>query len=178
MNGAAGALFTLREQGVIGAVGVGVNEADVCVAAAHRGGFDTFLLAGRYTLLEQDSLDDLMPLCAAQGISVILGGIFNSGILASGVRAGAHHNYGTPVAAVQDRVRRIEAVCARYGVPLAAAALQFCLANPTVASVLVGASTLEQQAANYQAAEMRIPTELWMELRSEQLVRDDAPTPM
>jgi D-threo-aldose 1-dehydrogenase len=178
MNGAARALFKLRDQGVIGAVGVGVNEADVCVAAADRGGFDSFLLAGRYTLLDHGSLDDLMPLAAAHGISVILGGVFNSGILASGVRAGAHHNYGPPHPDIKNRVRDLETICGHYEVPLAAVALQFCLAHPAVASVLIGASTIEQQTANFDATEIEIPTDLWADLRHHSVIRDDAPTPM
>lgn len=178
MNGAARALFKLRDQGVLGAVGVGVNEADVCVAAVDRGGFDCVLLAGRYTLLDHRSLDDLMPLAAAQRISVILGGIFNSGILASGVRPGAHHNYGPPDPGIEDRVRDLEAVCGNYEVPLAAVALQFCLAHPAVASVLIGASTIEQQTANFSAAEVEIPTDLWADLRYHALIRGDAPTPV
>jgi D-threo-aldose 1-dehydrogenase len=177
MNASARALFELRDQGVIGAVGVGVNEADVCVEAAHRGDFDTFLLAGRYTLLEQDSLDELLPSCAARGTSVILGGIFNSGILASGVRAGAHHNYEPPESGVQDRVRAMEVICARHNVPLAAAALQFVLAHPAVASALVGASTLDQQEANFKSAAVVIPAALWAEFRECGLIREDAPTP-
>lgn len=175
MTGAARALFELRDQGVIGAVGVGVNESDVCVAAAERGDFDAFLLAGRYTLLEQDSLDDLLPLCVERSISVILGGVFNSGILASGARDGAHHNYGPVGSEVAARVRQIEAVCVRYRVPLAAVALQFCLAHPAIASALVGSSTVEQQAANVAAAQTHVPGELWAELRERQLVRPDAP---
>lgn len=177
MNGAARALFRLRDEGVIGAVGVGVNEAEVCVAAADRGDFDTFLLAGRYTLLEHDCLDDLMPLCSERKISVILGGVFNSGILASGDRPGAHHNYGPPAADVLGRVRHIETVCAQYEIPIAAVALQFCLAHPAVASALIGASTLAQQAANFRAAAIHIPDDLWAELRDGGMIRADAPTP-
>jgi D-threo-aldose 1-dehydrogenase len=175
MSGAARALFELRDQGVLGAVGIGVNEADVCVAAADRGDFDVFLLAGRYTLLEQDSLDDLLPLCAQRSISLILGGVFNSGILASGAREGAHHNYAQAGSDVVARVQRIEAVCNRYRVPLAAVALQFCLAHPAVACAVVGASTIDQQSANIAAAQTQVPSEVWAELRELDLVRPDAP---
>jgi D-threo-aldose 1-dehydrogenase len=178
ISGAARALLDLREQGVIGAVGIGVNEADVCVAAVHRADFDVFLLAGRYTLLEQDPLDHLMPLCVDRGISLVLGGVFNSGILATGAIDGAHHNYGPAAESVLSRVRQMETICVHYDVPLAAVALQFVLAHPAVTSVLVGASNLDQQAGNFQAAEVDVPGELWAELRSQGLVRDCAPTPV
>ena len=113
MTGAARALFELRDEGVVGAVGLGVNEADVCIAAARRADFDVFLLAGRYTLLEQESLDDLLPLCVQEGISLLLGGVYNSGILATGAIPGAHHNYQPAGEEVLVRVAEIEKVCAR-----------------------------------------------------------------
>jgi D-threo-aldose 1-dehydrogenase len=177
LDGAARALIELRDQGVIGAVGMGVNEADVCVAAAHRQDFDVFLLAGRYTLLEHDPLDDLMPLCVDKGISLILGGVFNSGILATGATEGAHHNYGTPDPRVRARVDAIAAICARHGVPISAVALQFVLAHPAVASALVGASSVAQQEANFAAATITVPAAVWAELREQNLIRSDAPAP-
>lgn len=177
ISGAARALTDLRDQGVVGAVGMGVNEADVCVAAAGRADFDVFLLAGRYTLLEQDPLDELLPLCSAKRISLILGGVFNSGILATGAKEGTHHNYGVPNDAVCSQVRDVEEVCSRYGVPIAAVALQFVLAHPAVASALIGASSLTQQVRNIDAATMDVPDDVWAELRAHNLIRADAPTP-
>ncbi|MCV7228948.1 aldo/keto reductase [Mycolicibacterium komossense] len=177
ISGAARALFDLRDQGVIGAVGMGVNEADVCAAAARRAEFDVFLLAGRYTLLEHGPLDDLMPLCLDKGISLVLGGVFNSGILATGATAAAKHNYQPAAAAILNKVQAIETVCSRYDVPLAAAALQFSLAHPAVASVVVGASRLSQQRENFDAAMTPVPPEVWSELRENRLIRADAPTP-
>lgn len=177
MSGAATALIELREQGVVGAIGLGVNESDVCVEAARRADFDVFLLAGRYTLLEQGALDDLLPLCDERRISVILGGVFNSGILASGVVAGAHHNYGVPAPAVVERVARIEAVCRRHDASLAAVAIQFVMAHPAVASAFIGASSTRQQVANIAAAHDDVPDDLWIDLRSEGLIRPDAPCP-
>ena len=177
ITGAARALMELRDEGVIGAVGMGVNEADVCVAAAQRADFDVFLLAGRYTLLEQAPLDELMPLCVDKGISLILGGVFNSGILAAGTTSGAHHNYESPSDQVLMRVRNIEAICARYDIPIAAAALQFVLAHPAVASALVGASNLTQQADNFRAATISVPDDMWTELQQQNLIRPDAPRP-
>ncbi|GAA3540909.1 aldo/keto reductase [Mycolicibacterium helvum] len=177
MTGAATALMDLREQGVIGAVGVGVNEADVCVAAAQRGGFDLFLLAGRYSLLEQESLDELMPLCVEQGISLFLGGIYNSGILATGAVPGAHYNYAPATPAVMSRVSEIEKICAAHDVPIAAVAVQFVLAHPAVASVLLGASTVEQQARNCELANRGLPDGVWDDLLTAGLIRADAPLP-
>lgn len=177
LSGATRALIELRDQGVIGAVGMGVNEADVCVAAAHRADFDVFLLAGRYTLLEQDPLDTFLPLCVERGISVVLGGVFNSGILATGAVGNAHHNYSPPSEQVVATVREIETVCGLYDVPIAAVALQFAAAHPAVASVLVGASSLDQQNRNFAAACRVIPDELWNELRNRRLLRVEAPAP-
>jgi len=177
MTQAARALFELKDQGVVGAVGIGVNEADVCVAAAKRAEFDVFLLAGRYTLIEQDSLDDLMPLCTEQGISLLLGGVFNSGILATGAVAGARHLYEPASAAVTEQIAAIETLCCAYEVPVAAVAIQFAQAHPAVASVVLGASTIAQQAANVSAANVPIPQALWDALREQGYLRPDAPTP-
>ncbi|HET7667131.1 MAG TPA: aldo/keto reductase [Mycobacterium sp.] len=177
MSQAARALFDLRDQGVIGAVGIGVNEADVCVAAAERADFDVFLLAGRYSLLEQDPLDDLMPLCAQRGISLILGGVFNSGILATGVVRGARHNYEGASEEVVARVAAIEKLCAAHNVSIAAVSLQFALAPPEVASVVLGASSLGQQEANVAAAETTIPGALWDALRENGHLHPNAPIP-
>jgi D-threo-aldose 1-dehydrogenase len=177
MSGAARALIELRNQKVIGAVGVGVNEADVCVAAAHHIDFDVFLLAGRYSLLEQDSLDDLLPMCVERGISLILGGVYNSGILATGATPDAHYNYAPATPEIVDRVRRIESLCNAHDIPIAAVALQFALAHPTVASVLLGASTVRQQSRNNDAANLAVPPTVWDELRRAGLIRPDAPLP-
>jgi D-threo-aldose 1-dehydrogenase len=177
MSQAAKALIELRDQGVVGAVGIGVNEADVCVAAAQRADFDVFLLAGRYTLLEQAPLDDLLPLCVDRGISVMLGGVFNSGILATGATPGAHHNYQPADDTVLARVAAIESLCAAHGVPIAAAALQFALAHPAVASVVLGASTVAQQAANIEATRTVIPQQLWDSLREDGYLHSEAPVP-
>lgn len=177
MKGSYRALLELREQGVVKAIGVGVNEADVCVAAAEQGDFDCFLLAGRYTLLEQQPLDDLLPLCEGRGMAVVLGGVFNSGILASGARDGARYNYEPAPPEILARVEAIEAVCGRFGVPLGAAAAQFPLAHPAVASVVLGARRREQQAANSAFLTAPIPAELWSTLVTEGLLRADAPVP-
>jgi D-threo-aldose 1-dehydrogenase len=177
MDGAYRALLEMREQGVIRAIGVGVNETEVCVAAAEQGDFDCFLLAGRYTLLEQGALDDLLPLCEARDIAILMGGVFNSGILATGAREGARYNYMPAEPDVLARVARIEAVCARFDVPLGAAAAQFPLGHPVVSSILLGARRPEQQTANLAFMTTPVPDELWAALVAEALVRSDAPLP-
>ena len=124
------------------AIGVGVNEWQVCHEALEQRDFDCFLLAGRYTLLEQEALDEFLPLCEERGAAVVLGGGFNSGILATGAVPGAKYNYGPAPAAVMERARRIEAVCARHDVPLKAVALQFVLAHPAIPTNIPGTRTV------------------------------------
>lgn len=175
MAGAYQALDELRTAGVIGAIGVGVNEVEPCVWFAQQGRFDCFLLAGRYTLLEQNGLDDLFPLANAQQFSIILGGPFNSGILATGARPGANYNYKPAPPEILARVAQIEAVCARHDVPLAAAALQFPLGHPRVASIIPGAARPEEAAANAALMARTIPEALWADLKAEGLMLASAP---
>jgi D-threo-aldose 1-dehydrogenase len=177
MNGAYRALVTLREQGVVKAIGIGVNEWEPCYEALRVGDFDCFLLAGRYTLLEQEPLGVFLPLCEQRGAAVIIGGGFNSGILATGSGPHARHNYGSPSVEILAKVRRIETVCARHEVPLAAAAHQFILAHPAVVSHIPGARTPEQVRQNVGWATYPIPNEFWDELRRSGSLRDDAPIP-
>lgn len=177
MAGAYPALVRLRDEGVIRAFGAGVNEAECCTWLAERGDFDLFLLAGRYTLLEQGALDEFLPLAHRRGIGVLLGGVFNSGILATGARPGALHNYAPAAPQVLDRVARIEAVCAAHGVTLAAAALRFALAHPAVVSVVLGAQHPAEVETNAQALATAIPPGLWTDLQAERLLRPDAPVP-
>jgi D-threo-aldose 1-dehydrogenase len=175
MAGSYRALDELRGAGVIGAIGVGVNEVEPCVWFAQQGRFDCFLLAGRYTLLEQNGLDDLFPLANAQQFSIILGGPFNSGILATGAKQGAMYNYKPAPPDILARVDRIEAVCARHDVPLAAAALQFPLGHPRVASIIPGAARPEEAAANAALMARKIPDALWADLKAEGLMIESAP---
>lgn len=177
MAGAYRALADLRDQKVVKAIGLGVNEWEPCHQALQMGDFDCFLLAGRYTLLEQEPLDAFLPLCEKRGVAVVVGGGFNSGILATGSRLGARHNYGRASPEILEKVRRIEAVCARYDTPLPAAAHQFVLAHPAVASHIPGARTPEQIQQTVAWAAHRIPSEFWDELRRTGLLRDDAPVP-
>lgn len=171
------AMLSLRDQGVIKAFGAGVNEWQVCQVLAERGDFDLFLLAGRYTLLEQDSLQSFLPLCQKRGIGIILGGPYNSGILASGPTAGAYYNYSAAPAGVIERVTRIHGVCARHGVAMISAALQFPLFHPSVVSVIPGGQSVAEVIQNREILNARIPAGLWHDLKLEGLIREDAPTP-
>ncbi|HEX6142459.1 MAG TPA: aldo/keto reductase [Geminicoccaceae bacterium] len=177
MAGGYRAMRALRDQGVVGAVGAGVNEAAACRDLAERGEFDAFLLAGRYSLLEQDPLESFLPFCVERGIGLIIGGAFNSGILATGARDGATYNYRPAPPEILERTRRLEAVCARHDVPLASAALQFPLHHPAVASVIVGMRSPEEVKRNLETLGRPLPADLWAELKREGLLRPDAPTP-
>lgn len=177
MDGAWKALADLRDQGVVKAIGVGVNEWEVCHAALQQRDFDCFLLAGRYTLLEQDALNEFLPLCEERGAAVVVGGGFNSGILATGAKEGAKYNYAPAPADIMDRVRKIEAVCAKYDVPLPAAALQFVVAHPAVPTFMAGTRTVKQLQQNLHWFSNPIPSEFWGDLKSRGLLREDAPTP-
>ncbi len=177
MAGAYRALVELRDEGVIRAIGVGVNDWEILLRFAADGDFDCFMLAGRYTLLDHTALSRFMPDCERRGISVLMAAPFNSGILATGARAGATFFYVEADAAIMDRTRRIEAVCARHGVALAAAALQFPLAHPAVASVVTGMRSAAEAAQNLAHMRAPIPADFWRELKHEKLIDDRAPTP-
>ncbi len=171
------ALESLRDQKVVKAIGFGVNEVDVMTEAVKATDADLCLLAGRYTLLEQTALDELLPMCAERGVGIILGGVYNSGILATGPKAGARYDYAPASRDVLGRAGAIQEVCSRHGVPLAAAALQFGYAHPVVTSICLGARNAEQQTRNVELFESPVPPELWDELREAGLIREDAPTP-
>lgn len=178
MDGAYLALDTLRAAGAVKAIGVGVNEAEMCERFARAGDFDTMLLAGRYSLLEQPGLASFMPLAREKGIGLMLGGVFNSGILATGPIAGAKYNYQPAPPAILARVAAIEAVCARHGVPLRRAALQFPLGHPAVASLVMGAVKPEEVADQVRELSAPIPAALWTELKTEGLLGADVPVPV
>jgi D-threo-aldose 1-dehydrogenase len=177
MEGAYRALIELRQSGDVSAIGVGVNESDMCARFARAGDFDCMLLAGRYTLLEQGALDEFLPLCEAKNIGVLAGGTFNSGILASGPRQGSKYNYAEAPAPVRERVARLGEVCRAHGVPLAAAAIQFPLGHPKVSSVVIGAVSAQEIQQNFELMRQPIPSALWSDLRSEGLLRKEAPLP-
>lgn len=167
------ALDELRRTGVVSAIGIGVNEKDVLIDAMGFGDWDVFLLAGRYTLLEQGPLDDLLPMCVARGTSIVVGGPLNSGILAGRDT----WNYATAPVEVMERVQRIQAVCDAHNVPMAAAALQFPLAHPAVCAVIPGPRSAGEFVANLPLFTQPIPAGLWSDLRSAGLLRQDAPVP-
>lgn len=177
MDGCWKALQKLRDEKLVKAIGVGVNEWQVCHEALKRRDFDCFLLAGRYTLLEQDALNEFLPLCIERGAAVVVGGGFNSGILATGAKPGAKYNYSPAPAHIMKRVAAIEEVCRAHNVPLPAAALQFVVAHPAVASFCAGTRTPEQLAQNIEWFSRPIPAEFWVDLKAKGLLREDAPVP-
>lgn len=171
-------LAELRSQGVIGAVGSGMNQWQMLAHFARNADFDCFLLAGRYTLLEQTALDDFLPLCAEKQISIFTGGVYNSGILALGPdHPAATYNYAPPPPAIAERARRIAAVCARHDVPLQVAAANFPLGHPAITAVLIGGESPAQFAETAAALRTPIPAALWADLRAVGLLREDAPVP-
>ncbi|RWL84463.1 MAG: aldo/keto reductase [Mesorhizobium sp.] len=177
MDGCWRALEQLRSEGVVKAIGVGVNEWQVCHEALKQRDFDCFLLAGRYTLLEQEALDEFLPLCVERGAAVLVGGGFNSGILATGAVPGAKYNYSQAPKPVMERVARIEEVCRAHGVPLPAAALQFVVAHPAIPSFCAGTRTVQQLEQNLAWFSYPIPVEFWQDLKKNGLLREDAPVP-
>jgi D-threo-aldose 1-dehydrogenase len=176
IGGAYPALHRLREQGVVGAIGVGIKQSPMLVRFAREAEMDAFLLAGRYTLLDQGALPDLLPLCVERGIAVLIGGVMNSGVLAD-PRPGAHFDYGPAGPEILERARRLAAACERHDVPLRAAAIQFPLAHPAVAGLIAGVRR-EEHLDEYPTLMRRpIPSALWDELRAEGLIPADSPTP-
>jgi len=177
LEGAVPALETLRAQGLIGGYGTGVNEAEAAERFARDCDPDAILLAGRYSLLEQPALDSFLPYALERGIGVVLGGVYNSGILATGAVPGARYNYGTPTPEILARVAGIEAVCASLGVPLRRAALHFALGHPAVSSVVLGAASAAEvrtQAADLLAS---VPAGLWERLQAVGLLGEAVPVP-
>ena len=171
------AMAELRDQGVVRAIGAGVNEWEVCQTLAERGDMDLFLLAGRYTLLEQEALTSFLPLCEERGIGIVVGGPYNSGILATGAIPGANYNYSEAPPDIMARVARIEATCTRHGVKLIEAAFAFPLGHPAVVAMIPGGQSVAQMQSNLAIASARIPAELWSDLKAQGLLRQDAPTP-
>jgi D-threo-aldose 1-dehydrogenase len=170
------ALRDLRAQGVVTAIGAGANRSAPLAELIRICDLDVVLLAGRYTLLDQTALADLLPLCESRGVSVVIGGVFNSGILIDPV-PGAHFNYLPADRALLAKARAIREICDKHGVPLAAAAVQFPLAHPRVCTVLVGPRTIGELETDLSLFEVEIPARLWADLRHEGLLGADIPTP-
>lgn len=179
MDGGYKAMNELREQGLVKAIGLGVNECEVCEEAMEYGDFDCFLLAGRYTLLEQNALNTFLPKCEAKNISIIIGGPYNSGILAKGTKSETTptYNYAPAPEDVIARVKSIESVCDEFNVPLSAAALQFSLSHPTVASVIPGLSKPSRIHSTVEQFFLPIPSEFWQCLKQKGLIMENAPVP-
>ena len=179
MDGGYRAMTELRENGDVRAIGIGANEAEVCEVALQRGDWDCFLLAGRYTLLEQEAQQSFLPLCMARNCSVLIGGPYNSGILVSGVRTGhtAYYNYRPAPPDVIEKVARLEALCRQFEIPLAAAALQFPLAHPAVASVVPGVDSVDRVNHTLRLFRTPIPEAFWPALKAEGLLAEETPTP-
>jgi D-threo-aldose 1-dehydrogenase len=172
-TGAYQALERLRDEGVVRAIGVGMNQSELLTRFARETDVDCLLLAGRYTLLDTHALAELLPLCLERGIAVIAGGVFNSGVLAGDVR----YDYAPAQPEVLARVRRLADVCARWEVPLSAAAVQFPLGHPAIACVLVGCRSAAEMEEDVALFELDLPAGLWEELRAEGLLPAEVPVP-
>lgn len=175
--GAYPTLHKLRSQGAVKAIGAGMNQAEMLARFAREAEFDCFLLAGRYTLIDHSGLKELLPLCEQKSISIMVGGPYNSGILAGGVVSGAKFNYQEASQEIVNKVNKVEEVCRRHSVPLKAAALQFPLAHPAVASVIPGARSAAEVEENFALMTVPIPDDFWKDLRAEKLLPDEAPVP-
>ena len=177
MQGAYRALADLRKDGVVAAIGVGMNWWGLLARFVSEGEFDCMLCAGRYSLLEQDCLDDLLPIALERSVSVILGGAFNSGLLIA-PGPGSTYNYAPAPPELIDRAQQLEATCREFDVPLRAAALQFAVAHPAVTTVVVGTRTAAEVNDTLSLCATPVPADLWDDvLRRRRLLREDAPTP-
>lgn len=176
-EGGWAALRALRESGEIQAIGTGINHVGMIPRFLERFDMDYFLVAMPYTLLDQPALDEELQLCLDRKVSVVIGAVFASGILATGPAAGALYAYKPAETAIVEKVQRLDAVCRRHGVTLAAAALQFPFGHPAVVSVIPGANAAAQVEQNLEAMRVAVPPDLWNELKDESLLRRDAPVP-
>jgi len=176
IGGAYPALEQLRHDGVVKAIGAGMNQSAMLTRFAKEGDFDVFLLAGRYTLLDQSALADLLPICEQKEIGIVVGGVMNSGVLAD-PRPGSHFNYAPAPTDIVERAAKLAAICARHGVPMRAAAVQFPLAHPAVVSIVAGVRRIDHLEEYPALFREPIPADLWAELREEGLLAADAPVP-
>ena len=176
MDGAYIALDKLRREKVVKAIGFGINEADTCVKFAKAGDFDVAMMAGRYTLLVQTGLEEFLPLAQRKNMGVMLAGVFNSGILATGAISGATFDYAVAPEAIVTKVKKIEEICKAHKTTIRQAALQFSMAHAAVVSIVLGAVAPEEIKENVHDATVRIPPSLWTDLKSAGLLAADAPT--
>lgn len=171
-------LRRMQAEGLVGKIGLGVNDVQVCLDVLAEADLDVLMLAGRYSLLDHSALAELLPLCVARGVRIALGGVFNSGILATGARSGkAFFNYAPAAPEWIARTQRIEAICETHGVPLRAAALQFPMAHPAMEIIMLGASSTAHWQDAIAMMQHPIPPAFWQSLRSAGLLPDQAPTP-
>ncbi len=177
IKGAYPALDTLRNQGVIRAVSAGMNQWQMLARFAREGRFDCFLLAGRYSLLEQEAMDELLPLCIEQKIGIMAGGTYNSGILAKGAQAGGKYNYADAPPEVIEKARQLEEVSARHQVDIKAAASQFALAHPAITCIIPGTRQPSRVDENFALFSEKIPAAFWDDLKGSGLIRREAPVP-
>lgn len=177
MKGTYRALKRLRDEGVLRAIGIGSVDWRVCQLGAQQGDFDCFLLAGRYSLLEQSALASMLPLCEARKIGVVIGQVFNTGVLARGLRKRSTYGHRPPPPAVRAKVEALERVARAHRVPLAAAALQFPLAHPAVASIVMGGRSAAHLRSYVRGLKTSIPADFWAELKHEGLIDPAAPVP-
>lgn len=177
IEGAYPALERLRAEGVISAVSAGMNQWEMLARFAREGDFDCFLLAGRYSLLDQSALDELLPLCTEKNIGIMAGGTYNSGILAKGAKPGATYNYGEAPADIMQKAQAIEAVAERHGVDVKAAASQFVFAHPAITCIIPGTRQPARVEENFNLLIDEIPSAFWDDLRAENLVHESAPLP-
>lgn len=177
IEGAYPALERLRSEGVISAVSAGMNQWEMLARFAREGDFDCFLLAGRYSLLDQSALDELLPLCTEKNIGIMAGGTYNSGILAKGAKPGATYNYGEAPADIMQKAQAIEAVAERHGVDVKAAASQFVFAHPAITCIIPGTRQPARVEENFNLLIDEIPSAFWDDLRAKNLVHESAPLP-
>ena len=178
MNGAYKAIQKLKEEKVIKAIGVGLNDADICAKFANEGDFDCMVLAGRYSLLEhQNALNDFFPIVAKKNIGIILAGVFNSGILAKGIGNNVTYNYDKIPNHIREKYIIVSEMCDRYNVPVPALALQFSYANKLISSMILGMDRVEQIKQNISFLNYSIPDDLWKELIQKKIIDERCPTP-
>ena len=177
MSGAYKALTKLKDEKTIKAIGIGVNDADMCKKFAEAGDFDCMLLAGRYTLLDQSALDDCIPIAQEKNIGIILGGIFNSGILAKGIGKDITYFYQTIPDYIKKKYNEISIICERYSVPVPSVALQFCYANKNISSMVIGMDRVEQINTNISSLSKKIPNDLWEELKNKNIIDERCALP-
>jgi len=173
MSGGYKALETLKSEKLIKGIGLGANEYEVCEEALDYGDWDYFLLAGRYTLLEQEAIKTFIPKCKQRGSQIVLGGVFNSGILATGAHQGAKYNYEDAPKEILEKVRKIESICKKYNISLPHAAIQFPLLNDNVSAILIGSAKLKHFESPLKDMHTEIPFAFWKELIQSKLLREE-----